>query len=806
MGGGGLAQSGLQMVLSMLAGQMGTVPMGMSGSLMNNMRAQNFTFTHDQVANWAYANDFSTGPGRNIAEAAAHAVGLDPNSEEFKNQFGSAANWARPLVVGAMNNDWGVGWVDTLAGGRSQMAFSHHLHMAGRNWTDPTTGVRGLGTDATTALSNALYGPSGFGFAQDGWRERTRGLSASQMGGAVRDLSLRGIIGENDFSLNEDGTIDAERMKGTLEKYTKEVSAMNEIFGANGITNAPFKRLREAIETFTGGANYHLDSGRTEMMIRNTYAAAENAGVGMQGLFTILQQGNTLGQQLGLASPGFWSNAAAQDSLSYAASLRSAGFMKQPAWGAMSPDQLIAARQSLDIANAASPAGNILGMLSRMDRSGELKAGSAAHGLFTAARDGTLTGTDLDTLLDAPRMMSLMESGSTLNMGQLLDMQQQTARNEWGLSLHEGFGGSLRQAAHRESYEVARRAARTSITANVRAAGVGGGKGVSDLTTALEQEADTLYKSIVAEGDAGITRASNHEALATDVARSFVNKARELGTAESRKMLDHWRSVGKSMGLEGDRAIFAGARADALRYTGAMDTQFRDKFGYGAEDWFRQQAKVEEEAARAKSDAKMAALMSGKGVEQDTLNRFFAGAQTFKYDREGGMASLVTHMLKEYGGIADLSVKDGRVGELADLLEAQGKQRLGIEEDFKKKQAALDKRYATGDMTKEEYNEAYKAMADAKAAKLKTLSRNDKTFRESLTRDFFGGDEEKTDEFLRNVDKAQSEARNATFSGNLAMTIKQLIINAAKDGSADAEGKTDEDAPDDVEGPTGGGK
>ena len=784
--GDAITQLVLQGILNQVVGTSGGVPMGMSGGLMNNIRAQNFTFTHDQIANWGYQQTVQ-GPLSDMFKSTFfRAANIDPNDPVSQRRYDNFAHAAQPAVTAMLNTDMGMQALDTLSGGRNPWSIAHQVHMAGKNWTDPLTGVTGYGVEASTGVAQALH--DRFGFGGTDWRVQTRGLTASQIGGAVRDLGLRGIVGEDDVSSAGDGKIDVARLTRKIEDYTKDVAAMNEIFGASGRHNAPFKRLREAVETFTMGANYHIDPGRTEMLIRNTYQAAQNAGVGMEGLFQLLQSGGAHAQQLGLTSPGFWANMSVTDSLSYAAGMDRASFMT-PSWGAMDPTQLMAFRGQLNRANVASASGNYLGMLARAQQTGLLDPTSEAAGIFAQARAGVFD----ERLLDNNQMLSLISSGTGLSMSQVYNMEGQRAWNEEAASKFD-FGAALRAGNKAEFFNDMSEEAIGNLVSTGRTAGLTGDR-LTRMTNLLRRTALDKIGGM-AKSEAGLREYADFDLRSQAVGQAFVSRLRRdaAGTgpeaADARRMLASFRNSRAASGLTGEAAEVAGAAAEAGLFLGGVDEAGKS-VGAMSVDILRESYEKFAASERTKTgiEAEVGRAMAGKHPEDSLMMRLMQAAQTGKYEEGAGFTAVASHLLKAVGGIAELKDTDPRISSLAERMRSYADVSKRFSASIAEKKQAILKSDLTGDAR----TGAIEALIREEDAFLEARKKEDKSLRDWAKRTEGG------EEFLEKLkgETAAGGAAESTFSGSLIIHTDKLMIDTEDRGRASGRGDT-------VEAPGGG--
>ena len=95
--------------------------------------------------------------------------------------------------------------------------------------------------------------------------------------------------------------IDATRVGNSLKEYGKALSAVREIFGDNGITNAPMQQLMAAMDSLTQSGGASMAPGKLENMLRRTQMASRDSGVSLEALMGLSARGGALAQQYGLS-------------------------------------------------------------------------------------------------------------------------------------------------------------------------------------------------------------------------------------------------------------------------------------------------------------------------------------------------------------------------------------------------------------------------------------------------------------------------------------------------------------------------
>lgn len=302
---------------------------------------------------------FQTQQQRVLAEAAAlERVGFQRTIAGINNAFGLGIStttqgaWAGTLASAApMLSMMAPGMLDAFGGSRgSAVMLAKNLFEGGRYQIDPITGGMGLSTGTVGQMSRAIMSD----LYQPGQIGSMRGITAGQLGSIYDEMSRRGMLGGNissslfdardafsairgmapgvaqsiTSSLGTDsqkffdasgnlnmagaeavqnnpmiqqylrgGTI--ERAKRTLKEQADLVSSMRDLFGANGITDAPIPKLIAAIDDMVGGMSGVTDMSRAANTIRKMQSLGQSGGLSLPQLQVMNQQAQSLLAQSG---------------------------------------------------------------------------------------------------------------------------------------------------------------------------------------------------------------------------------------------------------------------------------------------------------------------------------------------------------------------------------------------------------------------------------------------------------------------------------------------------------------------------
>ena len=256
------------------------------------------------------------------------------------------ATAANTAAMAPMMAQMAPGLLSELGGRRGSSTLMSMRMLEAPDRIDSVTGQSGMTTESMNELTNnlyrdtylsgdplarknvkaedmgAIYGQlarSGMLAPPSGTR-RQRGLAAynelsktsPEIADKIREESGLGPVPtEGQFEALGNGEIDAmmktktlqkavrnkdsSQIKQTLDSYTEMVSAMKDIFGANGETNAPMSKVWAGLEAMTGGVAAVKNKDKMALQIRSIGELAKQSGVGMDELGMMNQQ---IGQKL----------------------------------------------------------------------------------------------------------------------------------------------------------------------------------------------------------------------------------------------------------------------------------------------------------------------------------------------------------------------------------------------------------------------------------------------------------------------------------------------------------------------------
>jgi hypothetical protein len=303
----------------------------------------------------------------------------------------------------------------------SAVVMGQGVFLGARSRFDPVTGLVGMSAESASRLNTEmferLYGP-GANLAS------MRGLGAGVMGQAYNELALRGLLpatlsrqdalrGMAREDLEARGfrgqrlerelggavaelerlgsaqldqrlqSFDASRTATRLRQMAGAISAMRDIMGSEGMPNAPMAQLIEGIQALTQGGLNQMEPARVEQQLRQNYALARMAGMGLDQMMVLQGVGAQRADALGL-NRAFVPQAAA-GAMGFSIAYRNA--FGSPAWGRISAERALALDQQLRLNAAASPVANQLAATFRLGQDVGFAPGSEAAAIYQALQE-----------------------------------------------------------------------------------------------------------------------------------------------------------------------------------------------------------------------------------------------------------------------------------------------------------------------------------------------------------------------------------------------------------------------------------
>ena len=474
--------------LQQMMGRYGYAPMGLGHDMnvYDVMRRQQFTQAQQQAMAIASESDEDNFLRTFRGLAAVTGTPWGTQQRRAARQLAETAGNFSPMLAEMFPE-----MLDQLGGMRgSATLMANRMMLGGRYRLDPVTGRMGMTAETVGQQARSIYRD----LYESGDLSAMRGVTAGQLGTMYDELTRRGMIAAPQSPLRErtmdavmeyavqdraglersaiqrgvalptnladlsaddldklrfdpavEGKLrafDSERVKRSLKAYIDAVGAVKDIFGDMGRPNAPMSELISALEALTQGGVGQIDSGKLNMMVRNTQELARQSGMSIDQAMAIQQHAAGRAEQLGI-SP-LHAIQAAQGSMAWGSAFRAQGGAAQPAWGRFNADQMQQLDANLRVQAASSQAANRLAVMMRLRESaGGFEEGSTAEAMAQAVMAGETefldpqTGQMRSTRTAPGEFGRIMEQargrgGTDLGIteGMLHEMMLQTRTNE----------------------------------------------------------------------------------------------------------------------------------------------------------------------------------------------------------------------------------------------------------------------------------------------------------------------------------------------------------------------------------------
>jgi hypothetical protein len=149
-----------------------------------------------------------------------------------------------------------------------------------------------------------------------------------------------------------------------LEKRTKLITTMSEIFGAAGRPNAPIQELYNALEQFAGGAS-NWNPERLNQQLRSVIAGGPASGLSFATMQRLVQANVSDLSAVGILNPGPFAALSATSAAEMRTALNQIGY-NPSGWNRMNLDQQTLLNQRMTNLATGSTQANFLASLMRM--------------------------------------------------------------------------------------------------------------------------------------------------------------------------------------------------------------------------------------------------------------------------------------------------------------------------------------------------------------------------------------------------------------------------------------------------------
>lgn len=179
--------------------------------------------------------------------------------------------------------------------------------------------------------------------------------------------------------------IDATRVSNTLKDYTKALGSIRQIFGDNGVSNAPMQQLLGAMEALTQNSMSSMSPGKIENLMRRTQMASRDSGVSLEALMGLSARSGALADQYGLTREIGANNVVT--AMEHGRAMRDTG-MFNPAFGRMDPNKAMLTVLDQSMRADASPTGRYLAVAGRLAAEKRLNANGNMAKMVAAMQRG----------------------------------------------------------------------------------------------------------------------------------------------------------------------------------------------------------------------------------------------------------------------------------------------------------------------------------------------------------------------------------------------------------------------------------
>ena len=348
---------------------------------------------------------------RNLAGMQSRAFGSEPSPLQRAHLKTFAGVINNPVAMGIAEMLLGPQNAEDLFFGRrgSAVRLANAANKVGLYRTDSITGRDRMSEESLKMFSEQVYSNL-YGPAAD--LNDVSGFSAGRVGDLMTDLSARGLLPasmsklgakERQRAFQEAGgdkmkfsdstvadqaikaamgrgadieeitqisggadavrKIDATRVSNSIKQYTEALGAVRNIFGDNGMSNAPMQQLIAAMEALTQNSMSSLSPGKIENLMRRTQMAARDSGVSLETLMGLSARGGAIADQYGVARELVGGSVIT--ALEHSKAMDDTGRFT-PAFGRMDRNKAALAVQDQVLRADASPTGRYLAVAARL--------------------------------------------------------------------------------------------------------------------------------------------------------------------------------------------------------------------------------------------------------------------------------------------------------------------------------------------------------------------------------------------------------------------------------------------------------
>lgn len=388
----------MQMGMSWFMGNQGFTPGQFlpSQNVYDQIRARQYQMARLQAMQQAGDSDRASlvQSMRGVAQMAGVSFGLD--QLKAANNIAGGVMGVMPYIAASAPMTF-----DAMFGSEgSQTIAAQFLFDRGQHQVDPATGLMGMSPASVGRRVDQMFqdiyrtGGPGRGLAE--MRGMGIGAAASMavemgrrgmLGGSIsaespaeqnRQLgSMLEEMGRPNMAMSEARQLfDTRQVTASVKQMAGAVSAIKDLFGEHGRSDAPMQQLFEALTNLTSGGLAAQRPQQLETQVRQTQSLLRMGGVTLDAYGSLLARGNAVAQQAGVdpSTASLFSMDALADSIAYG-NVRGMG---DPGFGRMNREEFLARRQQLRAAAMGSGAANDLGALVRyQEATGNLRGEAA---------------------------------------------------------------------------------------------------------------------------------------------------------------------------------------------------------------------------------------------------------------------------------------------------------------------------------------------------------------------------------------------------------------------------------------------
>lgn len=262
-----------------------------------------------------------------------------------------------------------------------------------------------------------IYGPEGAPKSS----RRVSGLSSRRVGELFSELTNRGIIQSGD---TDDIEGIAKQASEQIQKYSKAIAAVKDIFDANGMTDAPMAQLVGSLKDIT---NLSMGAARPEDIAkaaRDFQGAARYSSLGFEGLATVSRLAGAMAGQMGIRTAA--TSGMAADIAAVTTAAQRLGYNANATTDVMTADEFLGAEMNRRMGARKSPLANTIGaILSMGDLAGEdtaigkvaqrLKAGDLPPELADGRAQSYIAQLARDSGIDPSALFAQIYHGEAAN-------------------------------------------------------------------------------------------------------------------------------------------------------------------------------------------------------------------------------------------------------------------------------------------------------------------------------------------------------------------------------------------------------